>query len=479
MNMMPNLFPALPELTILISSLLILLLGVFYEKNNLKNSLFLSLLVLFILLFLIFFTNQKPDETFNGLFIVNSFTAFTKVMIVLASIFSIFLIKPWLKNETINIYEVPVLILFSTLGMMMMLSANDLISLYVGLELQSLSLYVLASFNKNDLRSAESGVKYFVLGALASGLLLYGSSLIYGYSGSTNFNDISLVINDKGVNLGIILGLIFLLSGFAFKISAVPFHMWTPDVYEGAPTPITAYFSVAPKIAALCLLLRILYGPLEGMLNEWRQILIFFSVCSMLWGSIAAIAQTNIKRIIAYSSIGHVGYALIGIISGTPEGVRGVLYYLLIYMFMNIGTFCLILSMKINDRYVEDIKHLSGISKTNPVLAFSFAVIMFSMAGIPPLAGFFAKYFIFISAIEADLVYLAIIGVLSSVIGAFYYIRLIKIMYFDEVQDALDSPSSSLIYILSVCSIFIIFYVVIPEPLIRYAELAAMSLIKG
>ena len=479
MNIIPNLFPALPEIIVLISSLVILLAGVFYEKNNLRNSIRFSLFILFILLFVIIMTNHIPNETFNGLFVVNPFTAFSKLMIIISSIFSILLIKPWLKNQSINIYEVPVLILFSTLGMMMMLSANDLVSLYIGLELQSLSLYVLASFNKNDLRSAESGVKYFVLGALASGLLLYGSSLIYGYSGSTNFNDISLVISNKGVNLALIIGLIFLISGFAFKISAVPFHMWTPDVYEGAPTPITAFFSVGPKIAALCLLLRILYGPLEGVVNEWRQILIFFSISSMLWGSIAAIAQSNIKRLIAYSSIGHVGYALIGIISGTPEGVRGVLYYLLIYLFMNIGTFCVILSMKIKDRYVEDISNLSGLSKSNPVLAFSFAVLMFSMAGIPPLAGFFGKYFIFISAIEADLVYLAVIGLLASVIGAFYYLRLIKIMYFDDIQDTIDSPSSSLVYILSVCSFFIIFYILIPEPLLSYAEFAAMSLFKG
>ena len=479
MDIIPNLFPALPEIIVLISSLVILLAGVFYEKNNLRNSIRFSLFILFILLFVIVMTNHIPNETFNGLFAVNPFTAFSKLMIILSSIFSILLIKPWLKNQSINIYEVPVLILFATLGMMMMLSANDLISLYIGLELQSLSLYVLASFNKNDLRSAESGVKYFVLGALASGLLLYGSSLIYGYSGSTNFNDISLVIANKEVNLALIIGLIFLISGFAFKISAVPFHMWTPDVYEGAPTPITAFFSVGPKIAALCLLLRILYGPLEGIVNEWRQILIFFSISSMLWGSIAAIAQSNIKRLIAYSSIGHVGYALIGIISGTPEGVRGVLYYLLIYLFMNIGTFCVILSMKIKDRYVEDISNLSGLSKSNPVLAFSFAVLMFSMAGIPPLAGFFGKYFIFISAIEADLVYLAVIGLLASVIGAFYYLRLIKIMYFDDIQDTIDSPSSSLVYILSVCSFFIIFYILIPEPLLSYAEFAAMSLFKG
>ena len=479
MDIIPNLFPALPEIVLLISSLVILLAGVFYEKNNLRNSMRFSLFILFVLLFVIIMTNQSPKETFNGLFVVNPFTLFSKLMIILSSIFSILLIKPWLKNQSINIYEVPVLILFSTLGMMMMLSANDLVSLYIGLELQSLSLYVLASFNKNDLRSAESGVKYFVLGALASGLLLYGSSLIYGYSGSTNFNDISLVISSKGVNLALIIGLVFLISGFAFKISAVPFHMWTPDVYEGAPTPITAFFSVGPKIAALCLLLRILYGPLEGIINEWRQILIFFSISSMLWGSIAAISQSNIKRLIAYSSIGHVGYALIGIISGTPEGVRGVLYYLLIYLFMNIGTFCVILAMKIKDRYVEDISNLSGLSKSNPVLAFAFAVLMFSMAGIPPLAGFFGKYFIFISAIEADLVYLAVIGLLASVIGAFYYLRLIKIMYFDDIQDTIDSPSSSLVYILSVCSFFIIFYILIPEPLLSYAEFAAMSLFKG
>jgi NADH-quinone oxidoreductase subunit N len=453
--------------------------GVFFEKNNLKISIRFSILTLVIVSFFIFYTNQHSTETFNGLFSVSAFTSFSKLLIVISSIFSIFLISPWLKNESLLIYEIPILMLFATLGMMMMVSANDLISLYIGLELQSLSLYVLATFNKNDIRSAESGVKYFVLGALASGLLLYGSSLIYGYTGSTGFSDISYVLNTKDFNLGLIVGLVFLLSGFAFKISAVPFHMWTPDVYEGAPTPITAFFSIGPKVAALCLMLRVLYGPLEPLLNEWRQILIFFSIASMLWGSIAAIVQTNIKRLMAYSSIGHVGYALIGIISNSQEGARGVLYYLLIYLFMNIGCFCVILSMRVKDRYVEHINNLSGLSKSNPILAFSFAILMFSMAGIPPLAGFFGKYFIFISAIDSGLISLAIIGLLSSVIGAFYYLRLIKIMYFDECKDALDKPDSNTFYLLSICSLFTIFYILIPEPLLSNAEDAAISLFQG
>jgi NADH-quinone oxidoreductase subunit N len=363
--------------------------------------------------------------------------------------------------------------------MMMMVSANDLIALYMGIELQSLALYVIASFQRDSLRSTEAGLKYFVLGALSSGMLLYGCSLIYGFTGATGFTAIAAAIQgQEHAGIGLIVGIVFLCAGLAFKVSAVPFHMWTPDVYEGAPTPVTAFFAVAPKIAGLALFMRALIVPFLAISDDWQQIIVVISVASMLLGAFAAIWQDNIKRLMAYSSIGHVGYALIGLAAGSAEGVRGVLVYLVIYMAMNVGTFACILSMRRRSGMVEGISDLAGLSKRNPLMALALAVFMFSMAGIPPLGGFFGKFYIFIAAVNAELYTLAVIGVLASVVGAFYYLRIIKVMYFDEPGEPFESPMSvELRAIIGVCGVFVTFFAFYTAPFIASAQIAAAALI--
>jgi NADH-quinone oxidoreductase subunit N len=372
-------------------------------------------------------------------------------------------------------------VLLSTTGMMMMIAANDLISLYVGLELQSLALYVLASFQRDSLRSTEAGLKYFVLGALASGMLLYGASMVYGFSGTTSFDMLAKNFADGGtVSIGLIIGVVLIAVGLAFKVSAVPFHMWTPDVYEGSPTPVTAFFSVAPKIAAMALFVRVMVGPFGGLLNEWRQVIWFISVASMLLGAFAAINQRNIKRLMAYSSIGHVGYALIGLAAGTAIGVRGILVYLAIYLFMNIGTFTIILCMRRNGKLVEGIDDLAGLSRTQPGLALAFAIFMFSMAGIPPLAGFFAKVYVFLAAIDAGLYALAVIGVLASVVGAFYYLRIVKLMYFDEPAGSFDKTiGREMQAVILVSALVIMFFFVHPGLVVDGADAVASALFSG
>ncbi|MGV1014908.1 MAG: NADH-quinone oxidoreductase subunit NuoN, partial [Methyloceanibacter sp.] len=366
--------------------------------------------------------------------------------------------------------------LFATTGMLMMVSANDLIALYVGLELQSLSLYVVATFQRDSARSAEAGLKYFVLGALASGMLLYGASLIYGFTGSTEFTQIAATVQPSGVNLGLIFGLVFLMAGFAFKISAVPFHMWTPDVYEGAPTPVTAFFAAAPKLAAMALTVRVLVAAFPAVTVEWQQIVVFLSIASMALGAFAAIGQTNIKRLMAYSSIGHMGFALVGLAAGTAEGVQGVIVYLAIYLVMTLGTFACILAMKRDGRMVEDIDQLAGLSRTSPMMALMLAVLLFSLAGIPPLAGFFAKFYVFLAAIHAGLYALAVIGVLLSVVGAYYYLRIVKIMYFDAPAERFEPMHMPLAVVLGASGLFILLYFVYPAPLVAYAGAAAKSL---
>jgi NADH-quinone oxidoreductase subunit N len=359
-----------------------------------------------------------------------------------------------------------------------MISANDLIALYVGLELQSLSLYVIAAMKRDQLRSTEAGLKYFVLGALSSGLLLYGCSLIYGFAGTTSFESLA---DQLGVveeaPIGLIVGLVFLSAGLAFKVSAVPFHMWTPDVYEGAPTPVTAFFAVAPKIAAMALLLRVMLGPFGDLVEEWRQIVWAISVGSMVLGALAAIAQTNIKRLMAYSSIGHVGYALMGLAAGTEQGAGAVMLYLAIYLVMNVGTFACILSMKVNDRMVENISDLAGLSKARPGMAFAMMLFMFSLAGIPPLAGFFGKFFVFAAAIDQGLIYLAIIGALASVISAFYYLRIIKVMYFDEGEEVIDPVEPPIIRaVLAVSSVAVLAFALAPQTVADYTAFVAAAL---
>jgi NADH-quinone oxidoreductase subunit N len=373
-------------------------------------------------------------------------------------------------------FEFPVLILLASTGMMMMISANDLIALYVGLELQSLSLYVIAAFRRNSARSAEAGLKYFVLGALSSGMLLYGASLVYGFTGSTDFATIAAAVQPSGANIGLIFGLVFLMAGFAFKISAVPFHMWTPDVYEGAPTPVTAFFAAAPKLAAMALTVRVLVTAFPAVTIQWQQIITFLAIASMALGSFAAIGQTNIKRLMAYSSIGHMGYALVGLAAGSAEGVQGVIIYLAIYLVMTLGTFACILAMRREGRMVEDIDALSGLSRTNPMMAFMLAMLLFSLAGIPPLAGFFAKFYVFLATIHAGLYALAVIGVLLSVVGAYYYLRIVKIMYFDAPAERFEPMQAPLAAVLGVSGLFILLYFVHPAPLVAFAGVAAKSL---
>jgi NADH-quinone oxidoreductase subunit N len=385
-------------------------------------------------------------------------------------------------------FEIPLLMLFATLGMLMMISANDLISLYVGLELQSLALYVIAAIRRDTLRSTEAGLKYFVLGALSSGMLLYGASLIYGFTGATGFDAIAAAIQAKSgtLNLGLIIGMVFLCAGLSFKISAVPFHMWTPDVYEGAPTPITAFFASAPKVAAVALFARVLVGAFGHMTDEWRQVIWFISMTSMLLGSFAAIFQTSMKRLMAYSSIGNIGYALVGLAAGSQSGIAGLLIYLAIYVVMTLGTFAVILAMRQRGQMVERIADLAGLSRSHPLMAYSLAIFMFSMAGIPPLGGFFGKFFVFKAAIEAgamdrSMTVLAVVGVLSSVVSAFYYIRIVKIMFFDEPAGSFDRMDSSLRLVLCVAVVLILFSVapVLLASLTGSATAAAASLFAG
>jgi len=367
--------------------------------------------------------------------------------------------------------------------MFMMVSANDLISLYIGLELQSLSLYVVAAFRRDSLKSSEAGLKYFVLGALSSGMLLYGCSLVYGFAGTTSFEGLATLfksLGGTGPSVGLVVGLVFLIAGLAFKVSAVPFHMWTPDVYEGAPTPVTAFFAVAPKIAAIALFIRVLVGPFGVLIADWQQVIVLISIASMVLGALAAIWQDNIKRLLAYSSIGNIGYALIGLATGTEAGIRGILVYMTIYLAMNVGTFCCVLAMRRTGRMVENIADLAGLARNQPLMALALAILMFSMAGIPPLAGFFGKLYIFLAAIEAGLYTLAIIGVLASVVGAFYYLRIIKIMYFDEPAEVFDrSMGREVRAILVGTTLFVTFFIVRPDIIVEGAGTAARMLLAG
>ena len=366
------------------------------------------------------------------------------------------------------------LIVLATLGMMMMISANDLIAVYLGLELQSLALYVVAAINRDSVRSTEAGLKYFVLGALSSGMLLYGASLVYGFTGQTTFAGIAEALK-SGASVGLVFGLVFLIAGFAFKVSAVPFHMWTPDVYEGAPTPVTAFFAAAPKVAAMALFIRAMVGPFASVTHDWQQVISFISILSMVLGAFAAIGQHNIKRLMAYSSIGHMGYALVGLASGTQAGVQGVIIYLLVYMAMTLGTFACILAMRRGETMVEDIDDLAGLSRTNPMMAFMLAMLLFSLAGIPPLAGFFAKFYVFLAAIESGLYVLSVIGVLASVVGAYYYLRIVKIMYFDEPAGGFAPMPTELKAVLGVSGVFILFFIFVAGQIGTAADLAAKT----
>ena len=485
-----SLMPALPEIFLVLVILSLLLFGVLQKANseeqNVKISNMTTWLVTLSLCLLIFmeaYTQNTQITAFGNMFINDKFAIFCKVLVLLGSLAILIISSGFLKRHGMARFEFPLLILFSVLGMMMMISANDLIAMYIGLEMQSLPLYILTAFRRDDGRSVEAGLKYFILGALASGLLLYGSSLIFGFSGTTNFQELAKFyqsIQAEEVSLGVILGLVFILAGLSFKVSAVPFHMWAPDVYEGATTPVTAFFSIAPKIAALALIIRIMFIPFGELILEWQQIIIFISVASMLLGSIAAINQKNIKRLMAYSSISHVGFALIGIAAGNELGVQAVLVYLAIYLVMNIGAFSCILCMRKEDQMYENISDLAGFGNSHPMFAFSFAVFLFSLAGIPPLAGFAGKFGIFFAAINAELYYLAIIGVIASVISAFYYLRIVKVIYFENGDDSFEHTiDKGLGVVTTVSTLIIILLLFYPDFIFHKAGIAATALLIG
>ena len=415
---------------------------------------------------------------FYGMFVTDAFALFMKALVLIGSAVTILMGMRHNEEQGIARFEFPVLLLLATTGMMVMVSANDLITLYVGLELQNLALYVVASFNRDSVRSSEAGLKYFVLGALSSGMLLYGVSLVYGFSGSTAFDDLTKLMTGAATgDSGILVGLVFVVVGLAFKVSAVPFHMWTPDVYEGAPTPVSAFFAVAPKLAALALFIRFMIAPFGSLIAEWRQVIVFLSIASMVFGAVAAIAQENIKRLMAYSSIGHVGYALIGLAAGTADGIRGVLVYLAIYLFMTLGSWAVILCMCRRGRMLEGISDLSGLSQSQPGLALALAIFMFALSGIPPTAGFFAKFYVFLAAINAQLAGLAVIGVVTSVVSAFYYLRVVKVMYFDESIGTFDRPiAAELKGVVFITAVVTLFFFVFPGPIVGGAETAAAAL---
>ena len=473
--------PALPEIALAVGAMALLMLGVFREDSARTGLMigWLSIVLLAGVAIVVGWGGADRIELFDGAYVSDAFSRFSKILILGAAAASLILSFGYFERAKIMKFEIPVVVLLSTIGMFMMVSANDLISLYLGLELMSLALYVLASVRRDSLRSSESGLKYFVLGALSSGMLLYGASLIYGFTGTTSFTALAEALKDGSgaQNLGLVVGLVFLLVGLAFKISAVPFHMWTPDVYEGAPTPVTAFFAGAPKVAAVALLLRVLHDAFPGMLFQWQQIIVFLSVASMLLGSFAAIGQTSIKRLLAFSSIANVGFILIGLAAGTEYGVSSVLIYLAIYVVMTLGSFAVVLAMRRMDEMDETIQSLAGLSQTNLPMAVAFAALLFSMAGIPPLAGFFAKFYVFDAAIKAGLTPLVIVGALASVVGAFYYLRVVKIMFFDEPADKFSPAEAGVRWVMGLSALLVIFYVVYPLPLLDAADAAARALV--
>jgi NADH-quinone oxidoreductase subunit N len=408
--------------------------------------------------------------------VVDDFARFMKVLALIGSAVTLIMSGRYLLRTKMDSEEYPVLIMLATIGMMLMISANDLIALYMGIELQSLALYVVAAINRDSAKSSEAGLKYFVLGALSSGMLLYGASLVYGLTGHTGFADIAKALSLSGSNLGIIFGIVFIIAGLAFKVSAVPFHMWTPDVYEGAPTPVTAFFAAAPKIAAVALFTRVMVGPFANVTQDWQQVVVLVSLASMVLGAFAAIGQSNIKRLLAYSSIANMGFALVGLAAGSVEGVQGVLVYMLIYLVTTLGVFACVLAMRRKGVYVESISDLAGLGRTNKGLAFVLAMLMFSLAGIPPLAGFFGKLFVFSAAIKAGLYVLAIVGVIASVVGAYYYLRIVKIMYFEEPAAAFDPMDGEVKWVVYVAGAFVLVFGLIAYPMLDLAITAAKSL---
>src|SRR5450432_3397028 len=461
-----QLLPVLPELVLAAGAMVLLMIGAYRGAQTTGLVTWLAVCLLVLTGVLELWLPAGKVTTFGGSFIVDDFARFLKILALIGSVATLVLSGEYLADGSRRIFEYAILVLLSTLGMMVLISAGDLIMLYLGLELMSLALYVVAASNRDNAKSTEAGLKYFVLGALSSGMLLYGASLVYGFTGTVSFAGIAAAAKEGSI--GIVFGLVFLLAGLCFKVSAVPFHMWTPDVYEGAPTPVTAFFASAPKVAALAVFTRVALTAFPGIITQWQQIVVFVSF--------AAIGQTNIKRLMAYSSIGHMGFALVGLAAGTAEGAQGVLVYISIYVAMTLGSFAVIITMKRNGQSVEKISDFSGLSRTNPLLAFFFAMLLFSLAGVPPLAGFFAKWYVFVAAIKAGLFTLAVVGVLASVVGAFYYLTIIKVMYFDEPLEALDPMRVELRTVLAVAGLFNIFFFVYPGPLVSVATSAAKSL---
>jgi NADH-quinone oxidoreductase subunit N len=466
--------PVLPELVLAVGAMVLLMIGAYRGQGMTRTVTALAVCLLVLTGGLELLLPAGKLVTFGGSFIVDDFARFLKILALIGSAATLILSTEFLSDPSRRIFEYSILVLLSSLGMMVLISAGDLIMLYLGLELMSLALYVVAASNRDNAKSTEAGLKYFVLGALSSGMLLYGASLIYGFTGTVSFAGIAAAVTTGSV--GIVFGLVFLLAGLCFKVSVVPFHMWTPDVYEGAPTPVTAFFASAPKVAALAVFTRVALTAFPGIVSQWQQIIVFVSIASMALGSFAAIGQKNIKRLMAYSSIGHMGFALVGLASGTVEGAQGVLVYAAIYVAMTLGTFAVVLTMKRNGQAMEQISDFSGLSRTNPLLAFFFAMLLFSLAGIPPLAGFFAKFYVFVAAIKAGLFTLSVIGVLTSVVGAFYYLSIVKVMYFDEPAGQLDPMRIELRTVLAVAGIFNIFFFAYPGPLVSVATAAAKSL---
>ena len=464
--MINNLNFIYPEIFISLSIMFLLLLGAFKKESS---GLIYNLSIVFLIFTLALIFNYPPQSNvnlFNDSYKIDYFSSFMKILTLCSGIFVLITSSRYLKIFKIFKIEYSILILCSILGMMVMISANDLIVFYIGLELQSLALYVLACFNRDQVKSSEAGLKYFVLSALSSGLLLYGCSLIYGFTGSTNFITISENINST--QFGLTFGIVFILVGLAFKISAVPFHMWAPDVYEGSPTSVTLFFAVVPKIAALTVFIRFLYVPFINMIDQWQIIIVFLSIASMIFGAVAAIGQKNLKRLVAYSSIGHMGFALAGLSSGTNEGIQSSIIYISIYLIMNLGLFSCLFMMKRNDKYYENIDDLSGLSKNHPLISLSFLIILFSLAGIPPMAGFFAKFYVFTAVVKESMYFLAITGLLSTVISAFYYLRIIKIIYFDPEKEKYDTDYNiGLKITLSLSTLLILLYFIYPSRLVE------------
>ncbi|OKL43553.1 NADH-quinone oxidoreductase subunit NuoN [Pseudovibrio exalbescens] len=470
-----DLAPVLPELLLAVGALVLLMVGAFggNRYTSVVTGLCVALLAIAGLMLIV---SPNYGEVFNGSFVQDAFSRYMKILVLIGSGFAIAMSVAYARSQNFDRFEYPILILLATLGMMMMLSAGDLIAMYLGLELQSLALYVVAAINRDSVRSTEAGLKYFVLGALSSGMLLYGMSFIYGFTGQIEFDAIAMTLTEERASLGLVFGIVFLLAGLAFKISAVPFHMWTPDVYEGAPTPVTAFFAAAPKIAAFGMMMRVLVEGLGGVLVDWQQIIVFMAIMSMALGSFAAIGQKNIKRLMAYSSIGHMGYAMVGLAAGSAVGVEGVIVYMTAYLAMTLGAFACILSMRRKSGMVEDIYDLSGLSKTNLPMAILLAFIMFSLAGIPPFVGFFAKFYVFMAAVEAGLYPLAIIGILTSVVGCYYYLRIIKVMFFDDATDEFLPMSGEMKIVLGVSSVVVCLFFLVPGPIVEAASAAANTL---